>query len=106
MPPQVLQHLLGHADVSTTMQFYVFLRTEDARVALEKVSPLPAASTQETPQRAVAGGIPCAKARTALNRAARKQESANPEVSPDQGLAGGGPCRTRTYDQLIMSQLL
>ncbi len=44
VPPQVLQYLMGHADVQTTMKHYVFLRMEDAQKALTSITPLPRAS--------------------------------------------------------------
>ena len=37
MPPKVLQYLMGHANISTTLDVYAHVNTDDVRAAVNKV---------------------------------------------------------------------
>ena len=40
IPPKVLQTLMGHADISTTMDVYAHVNTDDIKAAMDKISGL------------------------------------------------------------------
>lgn len=106
VPPQVVQYLLGHSDIRVTMKHYVFLNTEDARAALKHATPLPSPRELKPHAGTSAVRFPWNKPGTA-DADPSDVASAHMQKRADvkRGL-NGGPRRTRTYDQAIMSHLL
>ncbi len=106
VPPQVVQYLLGHSDIRVTMKHYVFLSTEDARSALRDAAPLPAPRAFTEQPTVVLGLFPWNKPGTARERDARDATAADAQRAHVKRVVNGGPRRTRTCDQAIMSRLL
>ncbi len=106
VPPQVLQYLLGHASIQTTMEFYVFLRMEDAREALRELDPLPISTDEKPPETAEKPRVPWNKPGTGRATPPRQRSGRRLQGTGTEGLASSGPCRTRTCDQSIMSRPL
>jgi len=106
VPPQVLQVLMGHADISTTMEYYVFLRTEDTRRALRLVSDLPAPKAPEEEIEGADPRVPCTKPASQSMGDSEGRVASQSQPVVRETVDDGGPCRTRTCDRAIMSRLL
>ncbi len=106
VPPQVVQYLLGHSDIRVTMKHYVFLSTEDARAALVHASQLPSPCAFVVQPEAAAPPLPWNKPGTGHRSTQSADHYRRTQTDSARAVASGGPRRTRTYDQAIMSHLL
>lgn len=110
--PKVAQTFARHSTITLTLDRYTHLGRDDERAAVAKMPDLGVTASPQTPPAPPstpsrgASHLPLHLPELAAARCSEVQPAAAVPLPGAQERGLGGPCRTRTCDQAIMSRLL